>query len=614
MNAALEREVRPDPWVAFTAAGSVESFCQAWLQIQIQTLGEVRRAMVLLRGADGSYAPVAYWPSAQTDLTDLAEPAKRCLASRAALVEASAEPSPGLLTVGYPLDLRGQVHGVIVLEMPRRGAQPVQVQQVLRGLHWGVGWIDAMLRGQEVEQLGAATQRAEQVVDALLRIAEAADLDAAAHLLVDALSERLGLVRASLGLVDEKRSARLRLAALSATAWFDRRSALAVTIENTMEEAWDQRASVASPPVAGMPAAVDVAHAELAAQSGGASAVLSAVVSAGGRPIGVLLVERSVQQPFTPDDVLRLQAWARAVGPVLAMHRDAHRWIAGRLRRKLHAARLVLTDTRRPAWRLGAVVALLLLVGLAFVDTDYRVNARAVIEGSVQRATIAPFDGYVREARVKAGHVVKAGDVMATLDDRELRLEQERWASEERQHERRYRDALARHERAAARIAAAERAQAQAQLVLVEERLARTELRAPFDGVVVSGDLSQLLGSPVERGKLLFEVAPLQSFRVVLKVDDTDIRGVQVGQSGRLVLAGLADRTLGFTVKNIAVAGAEDGRNVFEVEAQLAEAPPQLRPGMEGVGKIEAGERRLLWIWTHRFTDWLRLKAWEWWP
>jgi putative peptide zinc metalloprotease protein len=31
---------------------------------------------------------------------------------------------------------------------------------------------------------------------------------------------------------------------------------------------------------------------------------------------------------------------------------------------------------------------------------------------------------------------------------------------------------------------------------------------------------------------------------------------------------------------------------------------------MEGVGKVEAGERSLLWIWTHRFTDWLRLKSW----
>jgi hypothetical protein len=35
---------------------------------------------------------------------------------------------------------------------------------------------------------------------------------------------------------------------------------------------------------------------------------------------------------------------------------------------------------------------------------------------------------------------------------------------------------------------------------------------------------------------------------------------------------------------------------------------------MQGVGKVEVGERRLIWIWTHRIVDWLRLWIWAWWP
>jgi hypothetical protein len=35
---------------------------------------------------------------------------------------------------------------------------------------------------------------------------------------------------------------------------------------------------------------------------------------------------------------------------------------------------------------------------------------------------------------------------------------------------------------------------------------------------------------------------------------------------------------------------------------------------MEGVAKVKVGERRRGWIWTHRLTDWLRLKLWRWWP
>src|SRR5205823_2640136 len=139
-----------------------------------------------------------------------------------------------------------------------------------------------------------------------------------------------------------------------------------------------------------------------------------------------------------------------------------------------------------------------------------------------------------------------------------------------------------------------------AQLALVEDKLARAVLVAPFDGVVVAGDLSQLLGTPVEQGKVLFQVAPLSAYRVVLEVDERDIAQVHVGQAGELALSGIPDQRLRFAVKNITpVSTAQDGRNYFRVEAQLDDASARLRPGMEGVGKIAVRRRKLAWIWTH---------------
>jgi hypothetical protein len=35
---------------------------------------------------------------------------------------------------------------------------------------------------------------------------------------------------------------------------------------------------------------------------------------------------------------------------------------------------------------------------------------------------------------------------------------------------------------------------------------------------------------------------------------------------------------------------------------------------MEGVGKVEIGERRLVWIWTHTMWEWLRVTLWRWLP
>ena len=53
-----------------------------------------------------------------------------------------------------------------------------------------------------------------------------------------------------------------------------------------------------------------------------------------------------------------------------------------------------------------------------------------------------------------------------------------------------------------------------------DRKIARSRLAAPFDGIVISGDLSQQIGAPVETGKKLFEIAPLQSYRIILQVDE----------------------------------------------------------------------------------------------
>ncbi len=119
----------------------------------------------------------------------------------------------------------------------------------------------------------------------------------------------------------------------------------------------------------------------------------------------------------------------------------------------------------------------------------------------------------------------------------------------------------------------------------------------------------------MERGQILFEVSPLNDYRVRLEVDEREISRINVGQTGNLVLNALPKTPFPITVGKITpVSTAEEGVNFFRVEAKLDEASERLRPGMEGFGKISAGRNRLIWIWTHSLTDWLRLWAWSWWP
>jgi multidrug resistance efflux pump len=170
---------------------------------------------------------------------------------------------------------------------------------------------------------------------------------------------------------------------------------------------------------------------------------------------------------------------------------------------------------------------------------------------------------------------------------------------------------MAKHERAQSEILGAQLEQTQAQLALVEEQLARAAMLAPLDGIIVSGDLSQLRGSPIERGQVLFELAALDGYRVVLRVDERDIAHVVVGQRGELAVTAMPGETFPFTVTSIVPVNlAQEGRNLFRVEARLDGDTGRLRPGMSGVGKIHIEERNLAWIWTRTATDWVRLKLW----
>jgi multidrug resistance efflux pump len=246
---------------------------------------------------------------------------------------------------------------------------------------------------------------------------------------------------------------------------------------------------------------------------------------------------------------------------------------------------------------------------------DYRVSATTVIEPAIRRAAVAPFGGYIVEARVRAGDLVARGQVLCVLDDREMRLERLKWLSQHEQLLKQHQQALAARKAAEVRILSAQIDQARAQLALLDDQLSRTQVLAPFDGVVVSGDLSQTLGAPVEQGQVLFEVAPLDAYRVILQVDEGDIADVAVGQRGHLLLSGFPTERLPLTVEKLTpVSTAREGRNFFRVEAQLETTPVQLRPGMEGVGKIAIDRRLLIWIWTHQLTDWLRLFLWSWLP
>jgi multidrug resistance efflux pump len=605
-----------DAWTGFTTAASDEAFCSHWLALQCAMIPQVRAALLLMRDKAGkSYVPAAVWPDPRQDMTYLTGAATRALAERRGLVVGldpadSEHVAPGTVHVAFPVEKDAEVMGAVVLDL--RARPQIELQAVLRQLLWGAGWLEVLLRRHQLALDAQVLERASVALDLVQAVQEHKSLGQAAMAVVNELATIGKADRVSLGI---ERDARLELRAMSRTAWFDRKSQLVETIENAMEEAIDQEAAIGHPSLPESRGKVTVAQRDLTARSG-AAAVLTVPLLSGGHPVGALTLERNQGPEFDAASVMLCEVVGEVLGPALQVRLENERWFAGRSVDTLAEWRAKLMGPRHQAMKLVTVLVLLAALFLALADGTFRVSAKTAVEGSVQRATVAPFDGYIAEAFARAGSTVKRGEVLAVMDDRDLKLERIKWDTEKEQVARKYSEALAKRERATAGIFAAQLSQVESQLALTEEKLVRTQLVAPFDGAVVSGDLSQLLGAPVEKGKVLFELAPLDKYRVILKVDERDIAFVSVGQRGELALTGITGTTLPFTVKTVtSVSTAQEGRNFFRVEAQLDEtATPRLRPGMEGVGKISVAERRLVWIWTRHFVNWVRISLWTWSP
>lgn len=598
-------------WEAFVSAKTAEGRCHAWLALVCGKMQGARAAAVLIENTlDHTYVPMAVWPKASPDLGRLGAVVEATLRDRRGIVKPVPE-SSGTMQIAYPLMLDDHVAGVVALEAVCRESE---VGGVLREIHWGSAWLANLLAGRELSDAIQARERVGSVLETTAVALRHGKLRQALFEVANTLRQHFACTRVAIGLVS---AATVKLMTLSEAAVFEKHAFLVKAYEQAMEEAYDEGGAVRSAAEASVETTAETRpwpkHEALRSISG-AGAALSFPLTMGAQTIGVLTLEREAT-PFSDADLLWLDAFAALVAPIIEQRMAAER---GAFRRLGSDARQVLEKIFGPrhlTWKAGAVSVLLLSAILILVPISYRVSARTVIEGEIQRVVAAPFEGFVGAAYARAGDTVESGQPLAQLDDRELRIEEAKWSSERDQYDNRLREAMANHDLTAMQVVGAQLRQSSAQLALVTEKIARARLSAPFDGVVVSGDLTQQIGAPVEAGKKLFEIAPLQSYRIILQVDEREIRHVQMGQAGRLVMTGIAGEPMDFKVAKVTpVATAQEGRNFFRVEASLAEASPRLRPGMEGVGKIDVGGRSLWWVLTHGLTDWLILSLWTWMP
>lgn len=577
---------------------------QGWLTAQLAQLPEAQAGLVL-ENRNNALLPSALWPSA-SGVAPLLELCERAGTGGKGLVTElrTLDALGANYAIAWPLRQDGVVLAVAALAVRAEGE--AALQEIMRKLQWGAAGLELMLAREASAAEQARVQSLENSVDLLASVLAEDHFDGAAMAFVTGLAGRLDAERVSLGLT--QRGA-IRVMQMSHSSQFGDRMNLVRLIEAAMDEAADQRLPVLVPAAPDGP--IRLAHDRLVAEEPGA--VMTVPLYIGGEPVGALTAERAAGRPFDDDELRMVESLSALAVTALEEKRRNDRPLPAKIWDAVHDGVSKVMQPGRMEYRLALALVVLMLGALAFARGTDNLSADATLAPRLSRILASPFDGYVKTAPLRAGDHVRKDQVIATLDDSDLQLERAKWLSQLSRYGGLTQDAAASLDRVQTTVNSAERDEAQAQLDLTDALIARAALRAPFDGLVVSGDLSQRIGGTVTKGEVLYTVAPTGNYRVDLQIKESRIASTKVGQRGVLHLSALPARTFNFTVTKITPKTvAQNGATYFMIEGALdaGQDLSSLQPGMEGVGKVDVGRGWLVGIWTRDLAEWLRLKLW----
>ena len=486
---------------------------------------------------------------------------------------------------------RGTANGILMQELHERLGLTLQFGLVAR-------------RNAGVNNVQDRLTRMRMAVDVLTVVSRSAKFGSGAMAMCNQIASSWRCERVSLGFV---RRRYVRVVAMSHTEHFVRKMELVRQMESVMEECLDQDCEVLFPS-SEQDACVRRAVREFSHHQEG-SHILSVPLRDEQTPVAVLMLQRPADKPFVQEEVETVRLACELCTPQLLAMQQRDRWIGAKAVGALRSFLSFVVGPQHTWAKATAVLLAGLLAFSIFVKGQYKVEAPFVVEAVQQQVIPAPFDGYLATVGVEVGDAVTAeSTVLGTLDTAELRLQLAAASAERTVYLKQAAAAMRDGQTAQAQIAQAEADRLEAQMSLLGHHLQHAQLRSPIAGLVVSGDLKRQIGAPVAKGDVLFEVAPLESLRAVLIVPEAEVVDMRVAQEGYLATFSYPGQKLHFQVEQIdPVAGVVEQRNVFRVRVHLSERPSWLRPGMEGVGKVHAGKRCYLWIWTRKAVSYTHL-------
>jgi hypothetical protein len=597
--------------------GAAKDFWPRYLQCICSLAGASKGILVLQDGAQPSvWKRIGEWPlnlppsRLLTLFNTTVEPVAVRATREAGVLAALLEPGSARTTIGhYALACRLRLYRsnevcvaiLLVSEITDASARDALVRLAL-----AADVPETYQMGLAIRQASADVEKLAVAHDLMTEINQHKRFLAAALALCNGLATRFRCERVSLGWLQ---GGYIKLRAMSQTERFNGKMEAAQLLEAAMDEALDQNEEIVWPaPEAATFVVRD--HARFA-QKLNPGNLCSVPLRHDGNAVAVLSCERA-EAGFHAIELQQLRLCVdQAAARMVDLHRR-DRWVGGRMAlwAKEHLAKVV---GPRHTWaKIGALFALAVILVVLFVRVPYRVEGNFVVKSDEVSFRTAPYDGYLEEVWVRAGDVVKSNAPLVRLATRELELEQSAALADLGRYQREAEKARATNGLAEMRIVQALGEQAKARLDLVRHKLSESIIRAPFDGVIVEGDLRERLAAPVKQGDALLKVARLERLYVEADVNERDVHEILNRQEGEIAF--VSQPKLKFPVRIVKVEPAAFPRtegNVFVVHCQFGSPlEPWWRPGMTGLCKLNVEPRTLGWILTHRTVDFLRMFLW----
>jgi HlyD family secretion protein len=274
------------------------------------------------------------------------------------------------------------------------------------------------------------------------------------------------------------------------------------------------------------------------------------------------------------------------------------------------------------------------LAKVAREDLTSKVSATGRIDAQRKVDLSANVMGQIVNLAVREGDVVKKGDFLLQIDQKQLAASaqgaeagiralisdresaratlNEAELSFERA-QRNYAERiipLAELDRARAAVASARANvrsieqrtdQARSNLAAARDTLSKTTMIAPMAGIVTALPVEEgevaVIGTMNNPGTILLTIADMSVVEAVMEVDETDIPNVKVGQSATVTIDAYPNKTFNGTVTEVAsspmqrVGGSATEAVNFEVKIQITNPPEGVRPGFSASADIITGTR-----------------------